>query len=262
MVRDELLQLALSAATTTGEMLLERFRGPARGVTAKSSPTDLVSDADRDAERMLVARIQGERPGDGVLGEEGAAADSETGLTWVIDPLDGTVNFLFGIPVWAVSVAVEDGDGALAGVVYNPNSRESFAAARGSGASLNGKTVEVSGRPDLATALVGTGFSYDSTARAIQADIVRRVLPEVRDVRRAGSAALDLCSVACGRLDGLYEAPMERWDKAAGLLIVEEAGGRWSEMPPPVAGMSPGVIASGRGLHEELRKLVLGEPWT
>jgi myo-inositol-1(or 4)-monophosphatase len=243
-------------------MLLERFHGPAKGVTAKSSPTDLVSDADRDAERMLVERIRKERPDDGLLSEEGAAANSTTGLTWVIDPLDGTVNFLFGIPVWAVSVAVQDDEGAVAGVVFNPNASETFAAARGAGATLNEREIKVSDRRDLATALIGTGFSYDPAARTVQAEIVRRALPVVRDIRRAGSAALDLSSVACGRLDGLYEAPLEPWDKAAGLLILSEAGGRWTEMAPPVEGMSPGLIASGPALHDELRKLVLGETWT
>lgn len=259
---DSLALLAVSAATEAGDMLLGRFRSPAAGVSSKSTPTDLVSDADRDAEELLIAQIRAERPDDGILGEEGGAADSSTGLTWVIDPLDGTVNFLFGIPVWAVSVAVQDASGGVAGVVFDPNARETFAAARGRGATVNGHPITVSARDELGTALIGTGFSYDRRARTIQARIVERVLPRVRDVRRAGSAALDLCAVAAGRLDGLYEAPMEPWDKAAGLLIVEEAGGVWGEMPPPLETMSPGVIASGPALYEALKDLVLGESWT
>jgi myo-inositol-1(or 4)-monophosphatase len=258
---DDLLSLAVGAAREAGTMLLERFKGPARGVSSKSSPTDLVSDADRDAEALLITTIRRSRPNDGLLGEEGAAADSETGLTWVIDPLDGTINFLFGIPAWAVSVAVEDDAGGVAGAVYQPTTGEMFSAERGRGATLNGEQISVSSRPEITTALIGTGFSYEPKAREVQAGIVARVLPRVRDIRRAGSAALDLCSVACGRLDGLYEAPMERWDKAAGLLIVAEAGGESVEMPPPLDGLSPGVIASNPSLIEELRGLVLGTTW-
>jgi myo-inositol-1(or 4)-monophosphatase len=260
-VGQELLTLAVSAAREAGAMLLERFEGPAAGVSSKSSPTDLVSDADRDAEELLTSTIRRFRPNDGLVGEEGAAAESESGLTWVIDPLDGTINFLFGIPAWAVSVAVEDDDGGVAGAVYQPTTDEMFAAARGEGATLNGRAISVSERTDLATALIGTGFSYEPEAREIQAQIALRVIPRVRDIRRAGSAALDLCSVACGRLDGLYEAPMERWDKAAGLVIVAEAGGQTTEMPPPLEGFSPGVIASNPSLLGELRDLVLGATW-
>jgi len=259
---DDLLTLAVSAATAAGDMLLDRFDGPMQGVSAKSTPTDLVSDADREAERLLMSIIQKERPDDGIVGEEGGASESTSGVTWVIDPLDGTVNFLFRIPVWAVSVAAEDEDGPMAAVVLNPSAGETFVARRGGGAQLNSEPIHVSDRKDLATALVGTGFSYDAKAREVQADIFRRVLPSVRDVRRAGSAALDLCSVSCGRLDGLYEAPMERWDKAAGLLILQEAGGTWSEMPPPLPEMTPGVIASNPALANDLRALVLGESWT
>ena len=253
----ELLELASSVAREAGALLLERFQGPAKGVSSKSSRTDLVSDADRDAERLIVERITSKRPDDGFLGEEGSDTASSSGITWVIDPLDGTVNFLFGIPMWAVSIAAQDEKGTAAGVVFQPSTDDFFTAARDMGAELNGNAIRLSDRDDLALALIGTGFSYESAAREVQARIVSRVLPRVRDVRRAGSAALDLCSVACGRLDGLYEAPMEPWDKAAGLLIVEEAGGEWSEMPPPLEGMSPGVIAANPKLHDELRKLVL-----
>jgi myo-inositol-1(or 4)-monophosphatase len=258
-MQDALLTLAVRIATEAGELLLDRFGGPARGVSTKSSPTDLVSDADREAERLLVSLLAKERPDDGILGEEGGAANSSSGITWVLDPLDGTVNFLFGIPQWAVSVGVEDDQGGYAGVVVCPPAGETFAAVRGQGATLNGETIRVSDRADLTMALIGTGFSYEPEAREVQAEIARRVIPRVRDIRRAGSAALDLCSVACGRLDGLYEAPMERWDKAAGLVVVTEAGGSTSEMPPPLEGMSPGVFASAKEIHDDLRDLVIGE---
>lgn len=253
-----LLELAIDAARSTGALLLERFHAPARGVSSKSSPTDLVSDADRDAEQLLIELVRRRRPHDGILGEESGASEKGGDVTWVIDPLDGTVNFLFGIPVWAVSIAVETSSGAVAGVVYDPNRDEMFSALAGEGARLNDAPIRVSDKSDLTQALVGTGFSYEPEARAVQAEMLQQVLPVVRDVRRAGSAALDLTSVACGRLDGVYEAPMEPWDKAAGSLVVREAGGVVSDLPPPLEHLSPGVIAGGRAVHDRLRTLVLG----
>ena len=250
-----LLEIAAGAAREAGVLLLERFTAKATGVGSKSTPTDLVSDADRDSEKLIVGHIRTHRADDAIVGEEGAARESESGLTWVIDPLDGTVNFLFGIPIWSVSIAVEDQEGALAGVVFDPNRGEMFSAKRGGGAHLNGDPIEVSRRTDLAHALIGTGFAYDAGARVVQAEIVSRVLPRVRDVRRVGSAALDLASVACGRLDAFYEAPMEWWDRAAGVLLVREAGGIVSDLPAPLD-LSTGVIAGGSHLHDALASLV------
>lgn len=252
----ELLDLAVMAATRASDILLDHFEGPAQGVFTKSTPTDPVSDADRAAEGFLLQFLKHERPDDGILAEEGGGRDSRSGLTWVIDPLDGTVNFLFGIPVWCVSIAVEDADGAIAGVVYDPNRDELFAAERAEGATLNGEPIQVTERAELSSALIGTGFSYDPEVRGSQALILSRVLPRVRDVRRAGSAAIDLATLACGRFDGFYEAPMEAWDKAAGVLLVREAGGVVSELPAP-KGLSPGVIAAGPALHDTLRALVV-----
>lgn len=257
MKESELLDIAVEAARSSGKLLLDRFHEPAEGIEAKSTPTDLVSDADRAAEALLVEFIGSRRPDDGILSEEGGGDESSSGLTWIVDPLDGTINFLFGIPVWAVSIAVHDEKGAVAGVVYNPSLREMFTAARDDGAYLNGEPIQVSGCSDLSRALVGTGFAYDAAARAEQANLLTRVLPKVRDIRRAGSAAIDLASLACGRLDGFYEAPMEIWDKAAGVLLIAEAGGVVSDLPAPL-GLSTGVIAAGPGLHDELRTLVLG----
>ena len=251
-----LLDLASEAARRAGVLLLDRFEGPARGVSTKSSPTDLVSDADRDAETLLVRMVEAERPEDGILGEEGGGRSSGSGLRWVLDPLDGTVNFLFGIPAWCVSVAVEDRYGTLVGAVHDPTRAETFTALRGGGTELNGDVIRASEKGDLGTALIGTGFAYDRRARSVQASLLPRVLPRVRDIRRAGSAAQDLCSVACGRLDGFYEAAMEAWDKAAGALLVTEAGGRVSELAAPLEGLSPGVVAAGPALHDVLRDLV------
>jgi myo-inositol-1(or 4)-monophosphatase len=250
-----LLDVAIEAARRAGALLTERFGSPARGVQSKSTPTDPVSDADRDAEALVLELIRSRRAGDGVVTEEGAGRDGESEHTWVVDPLDGTVNFLFGIPVWSVSIAVEDRQGAVAGVVFDPNREEIFTAMRGQGALLNDQPIHVSSRRDLSHALVGTGFAYDSRARKIQAGLVSRVLPKVRDIRRSGSAALDLAAVACGRLDAFYEAPMERWDRAAGVLLIREAGGVVTELEAPL-GLSPGVVAAGPRVHGALASLV------
>lgn len=253
----DLLELATDCARVAGESLLERFYQPAAGVATKSTPTDLVSDADRDTERMLIDRISSIRRGDGFLAEEGGAGASSTGVSWVIDPLDGTVNFLYGIPVWAVSIAASDRHGTFVGVVYDPNRDEMFVAARGNGAHLNGAPISVSDEIDVSQALIGTGFAYDQRIRDSQAEIVRRVLPTVRDIRRAGSAALDLCSLACGRIDAFYESNMGAWDRAAGVLIAQEAGATVTDLPPPF-GDEIGVIAANKTLHDRLRELVAG----
>jgi myo-inositol-1(or 4)-monophosphatase len=250
----ELLGLAERAARAAGKLLLERF-GHVRGVATKSSPTDLVSDADRDSETVVLDMIQSTRPDDGILSEEGGRESSKTGLRWIVDPLDGTTNYLFGLPMWAVSIAVADPDELLAGVVFDPSRAELFAALRGAGATLNGNPIGVSDRDELATALIGTGFAYDAESREVQAERMPRVLPLVRDIRRAGSAALDLSWVACGRLDGFFEAPMKPWDRAAGELLVKEAGGIVTPLSPPF-GDDEGVIAAGPALHGSLRSLV------
>jgi myo-inositol-1(or 4)-monophosphatase len=253
----ELLEMATSAAHQAGALLLDRFGGPAKGVDTKTSPTDLVSDADRDAEELVLRVISAARPGDGILAEEGSGRESQSGITWIIDPLDGTVNYLYGIPVWSVSIAAADERGAVVGVVHDPNRSETHSAVRGDGARLNDGRTHVTDQADLSQALIGTGFSYESEVRAIQAARVAEVLPRVRDIRRAGSAALDLASVACGRLDGFYEAAMQPWDRAAGVLLVEEAGGLVSDLPAPL-GLSTGVIAAGPRLHPHLVELILG----
>ncbi len=231
---------------------MARYGGPARGVDTKSSSTDMVSEADREAERAIVELLRAERPDDGLIGEEGADESSASGRNWVIDPLDGTTNYLYGCPAWCVSVALEDREGGLAGVVHDPVGRETFVAERGGGARLNGEPIHVSEASELATALIGTGFGYEPAVRAGQADIVRRLLPQVRDIRRAGAAALDLCFVAAGRLDGYYERGVHHWDYAAGALVVREAGGEVVELE----GGRFGVAAGPAGLVRRLAELV------
>ena len=221
----ELLSIAEDAARAAGAVLLERFGGPRREVRSKSTPTDLVSEADLEAERALRGFLAAQRPDDAVLGEEGGDRGAGTsGVRWIVDPLDGTVNFLFGIPQWAVSVACADGDGLVAGVVLDPLRDEIFAATRDGPATRDGEPVDASSRGDLATAMVGTGFAYDAEVRVAQAEVAARVLPRVRDLRRMGSAALDLAWTACGRYDAYYERGLQPWDRAAGELMCARAG--------------------------------------
>ena len=231
---------------------MARYGGPARGVDTKSSATDMVSEADREAEAAIAELLGAERPDDGLLGEEGADEHSASGRHWVVDPLDGTTNYLYRFPAWAVSVALEDRDGGLVGVVHDPVADETFRAERGRGADLNGEPLRVRDSDDLGTALVGTGFGYESDVRAGQAEIVSRVLPRVRDIRRAGAAALDLCFVAAGRLDGYYERGIHHWDFAAGALIVREAGGEVVELQ----GGRFGLAAGPPGIVHQLAELV------
>jgi fructose-1,6-bisphosphatase/inositol monophosphatase family enzyme len=211
----------------------------------------MVSDADRAAEEAISRLLRAERPSDGLLGEEGLSAEGSSGRRWVVDPLDGTTNYLYRYRPWCVSVALEDSGGhGLVGVVHDPLGGETFMAERGAGAFLDGQVeplrVRDAGR--LERALVATGFGYDTEVRAGQADVLRRVLPRVRDVRRAGAAALDLCHVAAGRLDGYFERGPKRWDLAAGALIVREAGG----VVKPLVGGRPGIAAAGPSLIETL----------
>jgi myo-inositol-1(or 4)-monophosphatase len=219
-----LREIAEAVAREAGQRLREAFAGPLVNVQAKSSPTDLVSEADHAAERLIRERLLSARPDDGLLGEEGSDVAGTTGVRWVFDPLDGTINFLFGIPDWAVSIACEDAEGTLAGVVYDPMRDELWSAVRDGPPLLDGQEIHASTRDDLATALVGTGFSYDAEVRRVQAEVAMRLLPEVRDIRRFGAAALDLAWTAAGRLDAFYERGLNHWDQAAGALLCARAG--------------------------------------
>lgn len=246
------LALAERAARAAGEVLMGWFGGPVRGLDSKTSATDPVSDADREAERAIRELLVAERPEDGLLGEEGSRAAGDSGRRWVIDPLDGTVNFLYGIPQWCVSVALEDSSGALLGAILDPLHDELFTAVRAGGAFVNGGPIRVNPTEALERALVATGFSYQAEHRAEQASVVSRLLPRVRDIRRAGSAALDLCWVACGRVDGFYERGVKPWDWAAGRLLVEEAGGVVREL----SGEPFGLVAAGPALIDPLERVV------
>lgn len=220
----ELLALAERLAREAGDMLLAGADGLRVDVSTKSSGTDMVSEMDRASETHIVKGILAERPDDAVLGEETGGRDGTSGVRWVIDPLDGTTNYLYRHPTWSVSIGVEVNGEAEVGVVAVPGHREVFTAVRGQGARLNGDPIAVSEATDLASALVGTGFAYVAGRRALQAAVLPGLLPEVRDIRRGGVASLDLCWVACGRLDAYFEAGGQPWDVAAGLLIATEAG--------------------------------------
>jgi len=211
----------------------------------------MVSDADRDAERLIRELLARERPDDGLLGEEGSDVEASNGRRWVVDPLDGTTNYLYRFPAWVVSVALEDGDGTAVGVVHDPLRGETFTALRGGGARLDGDPIAVSGAERLESALIGTGFGYDADRRARQAELLATLLPRVRDIRRAGAAALDLCMVACGRLDGYYERGLHAWDWAAGSLIAAEAGA--SVLPLP--GEPFGLVVASPAIADELAAL-------
>jgi myo-inositol-1(or 4)-monophosphatase len=258
----ELLELAQEVATQAGRLLRARLSEVAggrllsRGASAKSSPTDLVTDVDRSSESLIVDSLLHARPNDGIHGEEGSSRTGSSGVTWVIDPLDGTINYLYGIEIFAVSIAASYRGRSVAGVVHNPLAGEMFTAFEGGGAELNGSELRLvqTGRP-LAESLVGTGFSYGSKSRAAQAELLRSVLPKVRDIRRAGSAALDLCSVACGRLDAYFEAELKPWDRAAGELIVREAGGSVVTLDS-LRGHSATVVAAAPGLKADLVNLL------
>lgn len=250
----QLLEVALEASAAAADVLLPRFRRPASGVATKSTPTDLVSDADRHAEAAIREVLLRRRPGDAILGEEGGAAGGDGPLRWVVDPLDGTVNYLYGLSAWAVSIAVELDGVTVAGVVAQPLTGETFAAARGHGATLNGAPISVSGATDLATALVATGFAYAADVRASQAGVLAGLLPRVRDLRRSGSAALDLAAVAAGRIDAYYETGLGPWDVAAGCLLVSEAGGTVRDLP---AASGVGVLAGAPRLVEALAAILI-----
>jgi myo-inositol-1(or 4)-monophosphatase len=271
----ELLGFAIGAAREAGNLLAQRAReGAERRISSKSTPTDLVSEADLLAERTIRELLAAKRPGDGFIGEEeGAVRAGESGVRWIVDPLDGTINFLFGIPQWCVSIAARDARGVLAGAIYDPNREELFTATRGGAAELHspagrtklqGRTRAVAAgapREDddaLASALIATGLYYDATVRAAQAKVLDRLITRVRDIRRFGSAALDLAWSAAGRYDAYFERGVKQWDIAAGALICQSAGLEVSGLP--VAGPLPwGVLAAPPALITPLYELVSGE---
>lgn len=249
----ELLTLAVAAAEDAAD-LLRTSRPDPTAIGTKSSGTDLVTDLDRAAEARIVDRILRARPDDGVLGEEGGERAGSSGVRWVIDPLDGTTNYVYGYPAYSVSIAAEADGQAVAAVVVDVVGQTCFTAALGHGARGDGRPLAVSTEDHLPAALLGTGFSYDATVRGRQAATLVTVLPAVRDIRRSGSAALDLCALAAGRLDGFWERGLSPWDRAAGALIAEEAGARVGRLgtaePMTLLAAPPGIYDALEALLE------------
>lgn len=251
---DELLALAVETAHAAGTLAREGQQ-KAFDIDTKSSSVDVVTEVDTATEALISSRLLGARPGDGILGEEGASEASSSGVRWVVDPIDGTVNFVYGLPNWAVSIAAELDGRVVAGVVYNPLLEQAFTATLGGGAFLNGRAIGCSTETSLTQTLLATGFGYDSGRRRRQGALVAQVLPVVRDIRRLGSAALDLCNMACGRVDAYFERGLNPWDMAAGALIAREAGARVEGLHGAVAD-SELVIAAPPALFDALHDLL------
>jgi myo-inositol-1(or 4)-monophosphatase len=237
----ELLAIARRIAVQAGELAAKRRSEGVEVAATKSTAVDIVTEADRETERLILDLLAEARPGDGVLGEEGASKQGTSGLNWVVDPIDGTVNFLYGLPHYAVSIAVVEGDPdpltwrGIAGCVVNPASGEVFSAAVGGGAFLGDQPIHVAPPVELSQALVATGFAYDSWMRSQQGAAVANLLPLVRDIRRQGTASLDLCFVAAGRYNAYFERTLSPWDHAAGAIIAREAGAivkGWGDAAP------------------------------
>ena len=249
----ELLKIADSVARAAGKHLMNR---PASFTfTEKSSAVDFATQMDKQAEELIVKQLLTYRPDDGIIAEEGSAKESKSGITWVIDPLDGTVNYLYGLPGWNVSIAAKDKDGVVVGVVNAPSIDGFWSGVRGGGATYNGVKIKCNNPVELGKALLGTGFAYDLNLRVSQGETMAKLLPRIRDLRRNGAAAVDLCYVAMGALDGYFESSLNEWDHAAGGLIAIEAGavvsGRGGGAPN-----SDLVVCAGPALHAQLLPLI------
>lgn len=253
----ELLAIAEPLAREVAAELVSAVERGGTAVSSKSGPTDLVTEMDRWAERRIEAVLLDARPDDGIRGEEGASRDGSSGVTWCVDPIDGTVNFVHGLPGFCVSIAAQVEGRSVAGVVVSPLHGDCFTATLGGGARRNGDEIRCTEPPSVARSVVGTGFGYDPDRRRRQAEVVARVIDRVADIRRFGAAALDLCWVACGRLDGYWEVGLNPWDHAAGELIATEAGAR-------VAGFGGGpaseasILAAPPATWDELDALLVG----
>ena len=243
------MDAAEAVARVAGEVALRHYH---RGVTVETKGDGTpVSVADRQAEEAARAWLEKHCPEDGILGEELGTTRPEARRRWILDPIDGTTNYLYGHPGYGISIAVEvDGETAV-GVVHDPLHGDRFTAVRGGEATRNGEPIRVSDEIELGSALIATGFAYTAAERVAQAEVLASVIGSIRDVRRMGAAAVDLCSVACGRVDGYYERGLKRWDLAAGSLIAATAGARVSELDDGT------VIAAAPGVYDALRAAVI-----
>ena len=243
----ELLELARKVGLDAGALLMER--PPAFEIESKSTAIDIATQMDKKAEKFIVESLLAARPDDGIIGEEGSAVESKSGITWVIDPLDGTVNYFYGLPGWNVSIAAKDKDGSIVGVVTAPTINSTWWATRGGGAFYNGHQIHCNDPIALDRSLIATGFQYDVSHRISQLEDFSKLVPIVRDLRRNGAAAVDLCHVAMGALDGYYEAGLKEWDWAAGALVATEAGATFRNYGQGAMRIS---MAAGPSLHSQL----------
>ena len=243
----ELLELAKKVGADAAALLMDR--PPAFEIEEKSTAIDIVTQMDKKAEIFIVQSILAARPDDGMIGEEGADIESKSGITWVIDPLDGTVNYFYGLPGWNVSIAAKDHEGSVVGVVTAPTINSTWWASRGGGAFFNGSKIKTNEPVALNRAFIGTGFQYDVSHRTRQIENVGRMLPLIRDIRRNGAAAVDICSVAMGALDAYFEDGLKEWDWAAASLVATEAGAKFG-----LYGQAPYMttLAAGPTLFAEL----------
>jgi myo-inositol-1(or 4)-monophosphatase len=238
----DLLALAQKVGTEAGALLMDRPL--AFEIESKSTAIDIATQMDIKAEKFIVESLLAARPDDGIIGEEGASIESKSGITWVIDPLDGTVNYFYGLPGWNVSIAAKDSEGVIVGVVTAPTINSTWWATRGGGAFYNGHAIKCNDPVELDRALIATGFQYDVAHRVSQLEDFSKLVPIVRDLRRNGAAAVDLCHVAMGALDGYYEAGLKEWDWSAGGLVATEAGATFKQY-----GQSPMRISMAAGPH-------------
>jgi myo-inositol-1(or 4)-monophosphatase len=254
-IGSQLRLVAESLAREAGDMALQGRKSGPLTVTTKSSPIDVVTKFDKASEAMITEGLAKVRPDDAIIGEEGASKQGTTGITWHIDPIDGTTNFYFDVPMWAVSIGAVDEHGPLAGAVYVPALGEMFSGARGEGSTLNGMPISVRENNDIADALVCTGYSYQISERAVHAKRVAEIVMKVRDIRRFGAAAIDLCFVACGRLDAYFEEHLNSWDLIAGQVIATEAGAVFSDYVGNAVTPAQ-VLAATPGVHADLIHLI------
>jgi myo-inositol-1(or 4)-monophosphatase len=246
-MQEELLALARKVGEAAGALLMDRPL--AFEIESKSTAIDIATQMDTKAEKFIVQSLLAARPDDGIIAEEGAAVEGKSGITWVIDPLDGTVNYFYGLPGWNVSIAAKDKNGVIVGVVTAPTINSTWWATLGGGAFFNGHAIRCNDPIELNRALIATGFQYDIAHRTKQLEDISKLVPIVRDIRRAGAAAVDLCHVAMGALDAYYEAGLKEWDWSAGGLIAREAGAtfaQYGQVPQQIS------MAAGPHLHQQL----------
>ena len=247
----DLLELAQRIGAEAGALLMDRPL--AFEIESKSTAIDIATQMDTKAEKFIVQSLLAARPDDGIIGEEGSAVASKSGITWVIDPLDGTVNYFYGLPGWNVSIAAKDSEGVIVGVVTAPTINSTWWATRGGGAFYNGQAIKCNDPVEVDRALLATGFQYDVADRVSQLEDFAKLVPVVRDMRRNGAAAVDLCHVAMGALDGYYEAGLKEWDWSAGGLVATEAGAtfkKYGEGPMQIS------MVAGPYLHAQLEEIL------